>query len=131
MSIHDATEEPSLRELMKKLGNDSRLLMQQELELMRTEVAGEMNALKRASVSIALGAALLHGGFLLVLFGITLALGLVVPLWLSLVIVAGVSCAVGVALLMRQKSILIGAADTPRRAVAHLRDDVDAIKGAM
>ncbi len=68
------------------------------------------------SVTELVGAALLSGGFLLVLFGITLALGLVVPLWLSLLIVAGSSCAVGVSLLMRHKSIGVPVA---RRHVTH------------
>ncbi len=124
-------DEPSLRELMKKLGNDSRLLVRQEMELARSELSHELARMKRGLVAVAVAAALFNGGLLLVLFGLVLALGLIVPVWLSLVIIAAAACALGAALLLRQRPLFDEARRAGTSALSHLHDDIDAMRGAM
>lgn len=88
------TRQQSLGELFKELAADTGTLVKKEVELAKTEMAGKAKVVAKDGAMIAGGAALAYYASFLLLAALVLALGTVIPLWASALIV-GVVLAAG------------------------------------
>lgn len=84
----------TLGELFKALAADTGTLVKKEVELAKTEMAGKAKVVAKDGAMIAGGAALAYYASFLLLAALVLALGTVMPLWASALIVGVVLAAV-------------------------------------
>ncbi|MGA9749225.1 MAG: phage holin family protein [Nocardioides sp.] len=126
----DPGSEPTLGALVHDLSEQTSALVRSEVELAKAELAAKGKA-------AGLGAGLFGVAGLLALFGAAvlvataiLALALVLPAWLSALIVALVLlAAAGVAAVVGKGKVAQATPPAPERAVEGIRQDVDTIKG--
>ncbi len=122
-------EQASTGELVRRLSEQVAELWRGELELARTE-------LQRKAKRIGAGAGLAGAAGVVALFGLAAliaaaiaALALVLPVWLSAVIVGLVLLAIaGVLALIGKREIDQGTPPVPEQAVQGIKQDVEAVK---
>lgn len=125
-----AAGEPSTGELINRLTAQSTELIRSELQLAKTEMTEKA---KHAGVGIGM----FGGAGLVALYGlgtliaaIVLALALVLPAWLSALIVAVVLFAIaGVVALLGKKQVTQAAPAAPERTIDNVKKDVETVKG--
>lgn len=88
----------SLGELFKTLASDTGILVKKEVELAKTEMAGKAKVAAKDGAMIAGGGVLAYYASFLLLAALVLALGTIMPLWASALIV-GVVLAAGAGIL--------------------------------
>jgi uncharacterized membrane protein YqjE len=123
------TEEP-IGAVVHRLSEQLPELVRSELRLAQAELAEKG---KHAGV----GVGLFSGAGLLALYGLAgllttavIALDLVLPLWLSALIVTVVLfVAAGIAALAGRKQVSQATPPAPERAIAGVKEDVEAVKG--
>lgn len=130
VGVGSTPADPSVGELMTQLSEQTSRLVRDELQLAQIE-------LKNSAKHAGLGAGLFSVAGLLALFGLTtliataiIALALVLPLWLSALIVAVVLFIfAGIAALVGKKQVQ-QASPTPERTVTNVKRDVAEVKEA-
>jgi hypothetical protein len=131
MALH-TTPPPAtgLFDIVSGIIDDVRALMRQEAQLLRDEVKLEVNKAGRAASGLGIGIGLLAIGgiFLLTMLVHGLHEWFDLPLWLSYGIVGGLLAGVGVALLMRAKSLASAVQPMPRRTLYAIKEDAQWIK---
>ena len=119
------TNEKSLGDLLADLGRELGELVRAEIALARVELTDRASRLGRDAGMLVAGGLVAYAGFLVLLGAITLALALLLPLWLSALIVAVVVMAAGGLLVQRGLADLKRANLAPTRTIATLRQDVE------
>jgi uncharacterized membrane protein YqjE len=112
-------------------------LSEQIPELVRSEIRLAQVELAEKGKHAGVGVGLFSGAGLLALYGLAglfttavIALDLVLPLWLSALIVTVVLfVAAGIAALMGKKQVSQATPAAPERAIAGVKEDVEAVKG--
>jgi hypothetical protein len=115
--------------LLRRLVNDFGSLFAQEIALLKTETSKSISDMKAATMSIAMGGAVLSMGVLFLLLAAVYALSNVVDPWLAALIVGGIVTLIGVVMLTMGRSKLDPAAMAPHRTAASLRKDTQMLKG--
>ena len=123
-------QERSIGELFGQLSQDMTLLVRQEVQLARTEMAEKLSRLTTNLISV--GA----GGFVAYLGGLALMAALIlavrdlanISLAWSALIVGGVIAIIGYVMLQRGLKELKRVELAPRRSVENIKDDVQSIK---
>ncbi|HET8604444.1 MAG TPA: phage holin family protein [Marmoricola sp.] len=131
MPAHARGEEPTTAELLNRLSAQSTELVRKEIELAKVEVTEKAKHL-------GLGAGLFSTAGLLALYGLAaaiatamIALALVLPWWLSaLIVTVLLFVAAGVAALVGKKQVQQGSPPVPEHAIASTRLDVEEVKEA-
>lgn len=122
--------EPSTGTLVTQLTEQASALMRQELRLAQAEI---QQKIKR----VALGSGLFGAAGLIAVYGLgvliaagILGLALVIPAWLSALLVGVLLFVIaGIAVLIGKKQVDRGTPLTPERSVDNLKRDVAAMKG--
>ena len=112
-------------------------LSEQIPELVRSELRLAQAELAEKGKHAGVGIGLFSGAGLLALYGVggllttaVIALDLALPLWLSaLVVTVVVLIAAGVAALVGKKQVAQATPAAPQRAIAGVKQDVEAVKG--
>jgi uncharacterized membrane protein YqjE len=112
-------------------------LSEQIPELVRSELRLAQAELAEKGKHAGVGIGLFSGAGLLALYGLAgllttavIALDLVLPLWLAALIVSvALFAAAGVAALVGKKQVTAATPPTPERAIAGVKQDVEAVKG--
>jgi uncharacterized membrane protein YqjE len=123
--------EPSTAELLTRLSAQSTELVRKEIELAKVE-------LTEKAKHLGVGAGLFSTAGLLALYGLAaaiatamIALAIVLPWWLSaLIVTVLLFAAAGVAALVGKKQVQQGTPPTPEHAIASTRLDVEEVKEA-
>jgi hypothetical protein len=115
--------EPTVGELLGSLANETGALVRQELRLASTEMGRKAKTAALDAGVIGAGGALAHAGLLAVVFGVVLALGAAIPMWLSALIIGLVGLGGGYALIRRGLNGLRGLDAVPQQTVRTLRED--------
>lgn len=123
-------QERSIGELFGQLTQDMTLLVRQEVQLARTEMAEKLSRLTTNLISV--GA----GGFVAYLGGLALMAALIlavrdlanISLAWSALIVGGITAIIGYVMLQRGLKELKRVELAPRRSVENIKDDVQSIK---
>lgn len=119
------------------LGATVHRLSEQIPELVRSEIRLAQAELAEKGKHAGLGVGLFSGAGLLALYGLAglfttavIALDLALPLWLSALIVTVVLfIAAGIAALVGKKQVSQATPPAPERAIAGVKEDVEAVKG--
>jgi hypothetical protein len=121
-------EERSIGELFTELTRELSTLMRQEVALAKTEMSQKASAVGKDVAYLGLGSAIAYAGFLAILAGIVLVLGLVLPWWLSALIVGVVVAAIGYFLIHKGQTALKKVDLTPQETVETLKEDKQWLK---
>ena len=116
-------QERSLGDLFSQLTHDLSTLMRQEVMLAKTELRQKASKAGKDVGFLAAGGAIAYAGFLVILAGIVLALGLVLPWWASALIVGVVVAAIGYFLIRKGQTALKQADLTPKQTIETLKED--------
>jgi hypothetical protein len=115
--------------LLRRLMDDLGILVTQELALLKAEMGRSIGEMKAATVSIAMGGAVLFLGLIFLALAAVYALSNVVDPWLAALIVGGAITLIGAIMLATGRSKLKPAALAPRRTAESLRKDTEMVKG--
>jgi Flp pilus assembly protein TadB len=121
-------DERSLGELFQELSRDTSLLVRQEIALAKTEMKQNAQQAGKGAGFIAAGGAIAYAGFIVLLGGLAVLLGVVMPLWLSTLLVGVVVIAVGGILIMKGKNDLQRVDPMPRQTIETLKEDKEWVK---
>jgi len=105
-------------------------LIHQEIELATRELSDKLDAVKLQAGTLSLGVAALAGGGLALIAAAVLALTLVLPAWAAALVVGIAVTVSGAVMVASSKAKLARVNLRPERAMANLKGDVAAIKGA-
>jgi len=126
--MRERNEERSLGELFAELASETSTLVRQEVELAKTEMSQKVAEVGKDAGLIGVGGAIAYAGFLAVVAAIILGLGLLIPLWLSALIVGLVVGGIGYVLLQQGLSALKRADLKPRQTIETLKEDKEWVK---
>ena len=119
----EAKHERSLGELFTELSRETSQLVRKEVELAKTELTATARQAGAAAGVAAAGGALIHAGLLVLLAAIVVGLAQVgVQPWLSALLVAGLSMAVGYVLVNKGRSQLRGRSLAPTQTIESLKE---------
>ena len=121
-------QERSFGDLFRQLTQDLSTLMRQEVMLAKTELSQKASEAGKDVGLLAVGGAIAYAGFLVILAGIVLALGLVLPWWASALIVGVVVAAIGYFLIRKGQTALKQANLTPKQTIETLKEDQQWVK---
>jgi hypothetical protein len=121
--IGAAAAEPSVSELLGALARNTGLLVRQEVQLASTEMTNKAKTIAVQVGFIGVGGALLHAGLLFLIAGAVLALGGIIPTWVSALAVGAVGLVVGYALVQHAVSALRRLDLVPMQTVKTLKED--------
>jgi hypothetical protein len=131
---HSAPESRSIASLLSDLSHEIITLVRQELQLARAEASEKVSQVQAGIASIAIGAAVTFGGFLIFLeflvYGLAdiLSAGSIQHMWLSALIVGILVLIIGFALLKYGQNNLKARHLTPHRTTKSLRRDTELAK---
>jgi hypothetical protein len=126
--MEDSTEQRPLGELFAELARETGTLVRQEVDLARTEMTSKLKVAVKDVAMVGVGAALALAGGLALLAAAILALAMVLPLWLSALIVGAVVIAIGAGIAMAAIRSLKNIDPVPRATVETLVEDKQWLK---
>jgi hypothetical protein len=117
-----------LRGLVRELTDEVSTLVRQEVALARAELRDKQKVVAGSAASLTIGGVMLFGGFLALLCCAIAALGLVLPIWASaLIIGAGVLC-IGAVMVFGGLAKLKRTSFKPERAMREARNTLHMMK---
>ena len=121
-------DERSVGELLSDLTRELSTLFRQEVTLAKTEMTQRASKAGKDVAFLAVGGAVAYAGFLAILAGVVLVLGLVLPWWLSALIVGVVVAAIGYVLIHKGQTALKQIDLTPHETAETLKEDKQWLK---
>ncbi|HSH21604.1 MAG TPA: phage holin family protein [Candidatus Caenarcaniphilales bacterium] len=119
-------DDRSLGELFAELSQQTSTLVKKEIELARHEVTRSVTSLGRDAAMIGAGGAIAYAGGIVLLIGIAWLLTFIgLPVWLSFVLVGGITVAIGAFLAMRAMQAMKKTKLVPERTVETVKEDVE------
>jgi hypothetical protein len=116
-------DDRSLGELFSELSQETTTLIRQEVNLAKTEMSQKASRVGKDVGFMAAGGAVAYAGLLAILAGVIALLGLVIPLWLSALLVGLVVAAIGYFLVKRGLDALKQEDLAPRETIETLKED--------
>lgn len=116
-------EERSFAALLSDLASETGLLLRQEVQLFRAELAEQFGRAGRGAALLVAGVVVALSGWLVLLAAAVLGLAHAVPTWLAALIVGVAVLGLGALLLWLGRRRLDAANFVPRRTLASLRED--------
>jgi hypothetical protein len=116
-------DDRSLGELFSELSQETTTLIRQELNLAKTEMSQKAFRVGKDVGFMAAGGAVVYAGLLAILAGVIALLGLVIPLWLSALLVGLVVAGLGYFLVRRGLDALKQEDLAPRQTIETLKED--------
>lgn len=118
-------DERSLGDLFAELARETGSLVRQEVALAKTEMTQKAAQVGRDVGVVGVGGAIAYAGFLALVAALILALGQLVPLWLSALIVGLVVAVVGYVVIQTGIGALKRADLAPRETIETLKEDAE------
>lgn len=115
--------EPSIGALFTDLTDDMGKLVRQEIELARVETMEKVNRAARSIVLLVAGGLVVYAGFITLLIAAAIALGGIMPYWLSSLVVGIVVLVVGALLIGSGRSSLTNLTVVPENTVESIKED--------
>ena len=125
------TKDRSLTELFSDLVHETRTLVQQEIQLAKTEMSEKATRVGKDISSVMVGGAIAYAGFLALMLAAIIGLANFIPDWLSALIVGVVLAGVGLVIAQQARSDLKRESVTPHRTVETLQEDKQWAKERM
>ncbi|GIV96895.1 MAG: hypothetical protein KatS3mg057_1552 [Herpetosiphonaceae bacterium] len=124
-------EDRSLGELFGELSREMTTLVREEVELAKAEMSQKVSRIGMQIGYIAAGGALAYAGLLAIVAAAIVALALILPLWLSALLIGLLLAGVGYYLYQRGMSTLKQTELTPRKTIETLKEDKEWAKEQM
>ena len=121
--MQQSRDERSLGELFSELAREISTLTRQEFALAKTEMSEKVSSVGRDLAFVAAGGAVAYSGFLVLLAFLVLLLGLIMPLWLSALIVGAIVTAVGGYLVKKYWTAFTNVNPVPTQTEQTLKED--------
>ncbi len=121
----------SLATLLRDLSNDSVHLIRQEAQLFRAETEQKLTKVQRAAIVLGVGGVIAFVGGLALVAAVILLLALVIPAWLSALLVGGALVGGGVAALIAGKNRLANEELAPTQTMRSLKSDIHTVREAV
>jgi Flp pilus assembly protein TadB len=121
-------DERSVGELLSDLTRELSTLFRQEVTLAKTEMTQKASKAGKDVAFLAVGGAVAYAGFLAILAGVILVLGLVLPWWASALIVGVVVAIIGYVLIHKGQTALKQIDLTPQETAETLKEDKQWLK---
>jgi hypothetical protein len=118
-----ASGERSLGDLVTELARETNTLVAKEVQLAKVELSQKAAHVGKSAGVIGAGAVLAHVGLTLVAAALAVALGAVLPLWLSALLVGGALLAAGGVMAKGGLTSLRHVDPVPRQTVETLKQD--------
>lgn len=118
-----SVSEPSIGSLFTDLTEDMGKLVRQEIELVRAETVQKVSTALRSIVMMVAGGLLAYAGLIVILIAAAIALGNIMPYWLSTLIVGAVVLIVAAVLVTSGRSSLANMTVVPEKTVESLKED--------
>lgn len=115
-------DERPLSDLFRDLMNETKILIQQEIQLLKLEMSQKATQAGKDVAFIAVGGALSYAGLLVLLAAATLALALVIPGWASALIVGLVVVGIGYGLIQKGISDLKNINPVPQKTIDSVKE---------
>ena len=116
-------DDRSLGELFSELSQETTTLIRQEVNLAKTEMSQKASRVGKDVGFMAAGGAVAYAGLLAIISGVIALLALVIPLWLSALLVGLVVAAIGYFLVRRGLDALKQEDLAPRETIETLKED--------
>ena len=129
--MQEGRDDRSLGELFSELSQETTTLVRQEMNLATTEMTQKASRAGRHIGVLAAGGAVAYAGLLAIIAGVIALLSLVIPLWLSALLVGLVVAAVGYFLVRRGLDALKQEDLAPRETLETLKEDKEWAKDQM
>ena len=123
IAITTGQAEPSLGQLLTELTGDMSTLVRQELEIAKTETMQKVSGATRSVIMMVAGGLLAYAGLIALVIAAAIALGSLMPYWLSSLIVGLVVVAIGAVLIISGRSRLTNISLVPQNTVETLKQD--------
>lgn len=117
------TDDRSVGDLLGELYRGASQIISLEIELAKTELGQKASRVGKNVGFLAAGGAIAYAGFLVILFGIVGLLALLIPTWLSALIVGLIVAGIGGALVMSGIKTLQQESVAPQRTLDTLKED--------
>ena len=118
----------SLGEIVQELLQDTTKLFQKEVQLAKTELQQKAGRVAKDSAKLIAGGVLAYTGAIILLFSLVMALALIMPTWLSALIVGAVVTIIGVILLQNGLNDMKKINPMPEETIETIREDGALIK---
>ncbi len=115
--------EPSLGQLFTELTGDMSNLVRQELELAKAETMQKVSKATRSIILMVAGGLLAYAGLIVLVIAAAIALGSIMPYWLSSLIMGLVVIVIGAILINSGRSSLTDLSLVPEQSVESLKED--------
>ncbi len=119
----DRRDDRSIGDLFAELTKETTTLVRQEVQLAKTEMSQKAAEVSKDVGFLGAGGAVAYAGLLAIIAGIILALGEVIPLWASALLVGLVIASVGYFLVRRGLKALKQVSPAPRQTMETLKED--------
>ncbi len=116
-------DDRSLSELFSELTQETSTLVRQEVQLAKTEMSQKASRVGKDVGFLAAGGAVAYAGLLAIIAGVIFLLGLVIPLWLSALLVGIAVALVGYFLVRKGLDALKQEDLAPRETIETLKED--------
>ena len=116
-------DDRSLGELFSELSQETTMLVRQEMNLAKAEMSQKASRVGKDVGFMAAGGAVAYAGLLAIVAGLIALVGLVIPLWLSALLVGLVVAAIGYFLVKRGLDALKQEDLAPRQTIETLKED--------
>jgi protein-S-isoprenylcysteine O-methyltransferase Ste14 len=116
-------EDKSIGDLFGDLARELGTLVRQEIQLAKVEMSDKASRAAREAGKVAAGGALVHAGLLAVIAAVILALGTLIPLWVSALVVGLLVLAIGGSLAKSRLAALKRIDPAPRQTMETLKED--------
>ncbi|MCB9775370.1 MAG: phage holin family protein [Nitrospiraceae bacterium] len=120
MSLYQ--EERPLSDLFRDLINETKILIQQEIQLLKLEMSQKATQAGKDVAFLAVGGALVYAGLLVLVAAATLGLALVIPGWASALIVGLVVVGIGYGLIQKGISDLKNINPAPQKTIDSVKE---------
>jgi len=124
-------EEKSLGDLFSELATETSNLVRQEVALAQTELSQKATRVGKNVGFLAVGGFVAYAAMLAVLAGIIMLIGLVIPVWLSAIIVGLIVGAVSYFLISSALTELRKTDPVPRDTVETIKEDAQWLKNQV
>lgn len=121
-------DDRSVGELFAELSRETVTLVRKEVQLARAEMGQKASRVGKNVGLLVVGGVVAYTGVLALVAGIILVLGLLVPYWLSALVVGLVISAVGAFLVVKGANTLRREDPAPRETVETLKEDREWLK---
>jgi Flp pilus assembly protein TadB len=116
-------DDRSIGELFTELTQETSTLVRQEIQLAKAEMSQKASRVGKDIGFLAAGGAVAYAGFLAILAGIIALLGLVIPVWVSALLVGIVVAVIGYFLVRKGLDALKQEDPAPQETMESLKED--------